>query len=233
ENATLTIGGESRTSMFGLKMDRDHKYGIIVRNNGNLVIDNAEIYSENHLFEINVIDDGELTVKSDSNIHDSVSLKIKGENSPEVRIEDSTVSGEVDIIGGDLHVENSEFTDDNVDINPDYVYIRNTTFAAPLDDFVNTTGRLIGVSVPDNNIAVSGDGWLEYYRWIRFDVMSNESHPLSNAEITVSSIYRSYSSKGYTDDDGIVEIPVLTNNITSSGEPPQNIGYYHISGNYS
>ncbi len=229
DSGTLTIGEEERTTMFRLEMDRDGRYGIIVRDDGRLIIDNAEVYSPDHEFEIILLDDAELIIRNESNMRESVNLRSVGEKSPNIRIEDSTVSGDINISGGNLHVDESEFSSNNININPDEVYIRNSTFEAPLDDFVDTRGELIGIDVPNNDIAVTGEGEIYYHRWIRFNVESNGSYPLENAEITMSSRDTDYSITGHTDAQGVVYLSVLTNRIMSENQPVHN---YEIYGNY-
>lgn len=236
QDGTLTIGGTSRTTLFRMMMDRDNKYGIIVRDNGELIVDNAEIYpnNPNYGFEINVMDDAHLKIEDDSDIQEGVSLKAMGQNSPKVWINDSTVADELEIIGGELYIENSEFTSNTITINPEYIYARNSSFDAPLDDFVDTTGKLIGIITPsigEDRIQVSGEGRIELHRWLRVDAESNASHPLTNAEITISSTDRDYAMKGYTNEDGYVYLSALTDIIMSDDVPF--VGNYEIRGNYS
>lgn len=224
EGGTLSIEGDQQQSQFEMIMNTDNRYSVIVRDQGELIIDDSLIFSEND-FEIILKDDAELNVRDESRIYNMVT--IVGNNNSQLSFTDSTIEGELDITSDTFTATDSSFTSGDIFMQPSNIDCKNTSFQDDLGDFHDTTGELTAVETGE--IDMTGDSKIEIHRWVRVNAMSNGSLPINGAEVTASN--ELYTNTKVTGDNGFIYMEVLTDVLTPSTN--NFVGNYEFTATYT
>ncbi|MFO7791896.1 MAG: CARDB domain-containing protein [Candidatus Saliniplasma sp.] len=224
-NGELRITGSNPRAVFGLIMDSDHRYSVMLRDQGSLEIDHGSIQSD-YQFDIQLEDDSELVVKGDSMMPNNINIIAEDESS--VQIDDTSVEGSMEITGDSFSAKESQFTSSDIFLQPSNVDIVNSTFEADLVDFHDTSGTLTGVET--GAVEATGESEIELYRWVRATALSQTGLTIQGAEITAENIDVDYSVTGRTGAQGIAYLRVYTDLISDDGDDPD--GNYEFSAEY-
>ncbi|MFO7991216.1 MAG: CARDB domain-containing protein, partial [Thermoplasmata archaeon] len=211
ESGVLNIDGSQSRAQFEMIQDKDNKYSIIVKDQGTLNIDYSMLYS-GYYFNVLVMDEGELVIRNRSMVYDMIT--IQSTDNSTVTIDETSVEGPVEIMGENFYSSGSQYTSDDLYINPSYIECMNASFAANLDDFHDTTGSLTATST--NSISMTGNSEIEIYRWMRITTVSNGSIPISGARVGASSTSTDYSIWRSTNSQGTTYLRLLTDVLTST-----------------
>ncbi|MFW6038073.1 MAG: CARDB domain-containing protein [Candidatus Saliniplasma sp.] len=225
EDGVLSITGSNPRAVFGLIMDRDYRYSIILRDQGQIDMNHGWLRSD-HQFNILLEDDSNLMVRDDSRIPDNINLI--SEESSVVNIDETVFEASMDMTGHTFTAQESQFTSQDVVLNPSYVDITNSTFETDLVHFHDTTGSLTWVET--GAIEATGDSEIELYRWVRATALSQTMLTIQGAEVTAENLDRDYSVTGVTDGQGITYLKVFTDLITE--DEPAVYGNYRFTAEY-
>ncbi len=208
-----------------LVMNQDNRYNVIVQDQGSLKIENGQLSSD-HNFNLNLEDESELVLGDNSVVSDTVNLNAR--DNSQVSISHTTFHGSMDITSDVFYSEGSEFTSQDVMLNPSYVDMTNSTFEVDLVHFHDTEGSLTWVET--GAIQATGDSEIQLYRWVKATALSRTRLTIQGAEVTAENLQTDYTVTGITDSDGVATLRVLTDIITKDGASIRNS--YRFSASY-
>ena len=223
EGGILKITGDENKARFEMIMDRDNQFSIIVRDNAELIMDNALLYSD-YDFTIYIEENGRLETLSDSRVYSMA--KLDSGPSTILNFRNSVYEGEMEVNSQLFEARESDFTSSNIFLQPSRIECINVSFEDNLVDFEDTKGNLTAVET--DSIEMTGDSEINIYRWLEATTTSSGGLPIKGAEIQASNLI--YSTSSTTNNEGKTNLRLLTDVLTSNER--NFVGNYEISASY-